>query len=180
MATFREFLRYKELSAKDKTFSPRMKEIMRIMRQYHVAQGMTPQKAVAVLEALGPTYVKIGQLASNRSDILPKDYCEALEKLHDNVSPMGFDEVLACIDKSYGHSYREVFAEIDPVPLGAASIAQVHKAKLLDGTVVAVKVRRPGVVEQMADDVAMMKRLLALGDFATTAHKDIKIGRAHV
>ena len=173
MATFREFLRYKELSAKDKTFSPRMKEIMHIMRQHHVAQGMTPQKAVAVLEALGPTYVKIGQLASNRSDILPKDYCEALEKLHDNVSPMGFDEVLACIDKSYGHSYREVFAEIDPVPLGAASIAQVHKAKLLDGTVVAVKVRRPGVVEQMADDIAMMKRLLALGDFATTAHKDI-------
>lgn len=173
MATFREFLRFKELSAKDKTFSPRMKEILHIMRQHHVAQGMTPQKAVAVLEALGPTYVKIGQLASNRSDILPKEYCEAFEKLHDNVSPMSFDVVVECIDASYGHSYKEVFAAIDPVPLGAASIAQVHKATLKDGTVVAVKVRRPGVVEQMAEDIAMMKSLLAFGDFATTAHKDI-------
>lgn len=173
MTTFREFLRFKELSAKDKTSSPRMKEILHIMRQYHVAQGMTPQKAVAVLEALGPTYVKIGQLASNRSDILPKEYCEAFEKLHDNVSPMSFDMVVECIDKSYGHSYKEVFASIDPKPLGAASIAQVHKATLLDGTVVAVKVRRPGVVEQMAEDIAMMKILLAFGDFATTAHKDV-------
>lgn len=173
MATIREFLRFKELSAKDKTFSPRMKEILRIMRQYHVAQGMTPQKAVAVLEALGPTYVKIGQLASNRSDILPKEYCEAFEKLHDNVSPMSFDTVVECIDKSYGHSYKKVFSRIDPEPLGAASIAQVHRATLLDGTVVAVKVRRPGVVEQMTEDIAMMKSLLAFGDFATTAHKDI-------
>ncbi len=173
MTTFREFLRFKELSVKDKTSSPRMKEILHIMRQYHVAQGMTPQKAVAVLEALGPTYVKIGQLASSRSDILPKEYCEAFEKLHDNVSPMSFDMVVECIDKSYGHSYKEVFASIDPKPLGAASIAQVHKATLLDGTVVAVKVRRPGVVEQMAEDIAMMKGLLAFGDFATSAHKDV-------
>ncbi len=173
MATFREFLRFHELSRKDKTFSPRMREILRIMRENHVAQGLTPQKAVKVLEALGPTYVKIGQLASNRSDILPKEYCDAFEKLHDNVSPMSFETVIACIDKSYGHSYQEVFAEIDPEPLGAASIAQVHKARLHDGTLVAVKVRRPGVVELMAEDIAMMKTLLAFGDFATTAHKDI-------
>ncbi len=173
MATFEEFMKVAEISIKDKTSHKRMNEIMRIMRQYKVLHGLTPEQAVEVLQALGPTYVKIGQLASNRSDLLPKAYCDAFEKLRDDANPMPFDVVIEQIDRAYGKSWHEVFASIDPVPLGAASIAQVHKATLLDGTTVAVKVRRPGVAESMAEDIMLMKHLLALGEFASNSHRDI-------
>lgn len=131
MATFEEFMKVAEISIKDKTSHKRMNEIVRIMRQYKVLHGLTPEQAVEVLQALGPTYVKIGQLASNRSDLLPKAYCDAFEKLRDDANPMPFDVVIEQIDRAYGKSWHEVFASIDPVPLGAASIAQVHKATLL-------------------------------------------------
>ena len=173
MATFEEFMKVAEISIKDKTSHKRMNEIVRIMRQYKVLHGLTPEQAVEVLQALGPTYVKIGQLASNRSDLLPKAYCDAFEKLRDDANPMPFDVVIEQIDRAYGKSWHEVFASIDPVPLGAASIAQVHKATLLYGTTVAVKVRRPGVAESMAEDIMLMKHLLALGEFASNSHRDI-------
>ena len=173
MATFEEFMKVAEISLKDKTSHKRMNEIVRIMRQYKVLHGLTPAQAVEVLQALGPTYVKIGQLASNRSDLLPKAYCDAFEKLRDDANPMPFDVVIEQIDRAYGKSWHEVFASIDPVPLGAASIAQVHKATLLDGTTVAVKVRRPGVAESMAEDIMLMKHLLALGEFASNSHRSI-------
>ena len=173
MATFEEFMKVAEISIKDKTSHKRMNEIVRIMRQYKVLHGLTPEQAVEVLQALGPTYVKIGQLASNRSDLLPKAYCDAFEKLRDDANPIPFDVVIEQIDRAYGKSWHEVFASIDPVPLGAASIAQVHKATLLDGTTVAVKVRRPGVAESMAEDIMLMKHLLALGEFASNSHRDI-------
>lgn len=173
MATFEEFMKVAEISIKDKTSHKRMNEIVCIMRQYKVLHGLTPEQAVEVLQALGPTYVKIGQLASNRSDLLPKAYCDAFEKLRDDANPMPFDVVIEQIDRAYGKSWHEVFASIDPVPLGAASIAQVHKATLLDGTTVAVKVRRPGVAESMAEDIMLMKHLLALGEFASNSHRDI-------
>ena len=173
MATFEEFMKVAEISIKDKTSHKRMNEIVRIMRQYKVLHGLTPEQAVEALQALGPTYVKIGQLASNRSDLLPKAYCDAFEKLRDDANPMPFDVVIEQIDRAYGKSWHEVFASIDPVPLGAASIAQVHKATLLDGTTVAVKVRRPGVAESMAEDIMLMKHLLALGEFASNSHRDI-------
>ncbi len=173
MATFEEFMKVAEISIKDKTSHKRMNEIVRIMRQYKVLHGLTPEQAVEVLQALGPTYVKIGQLASNRSDLLPKAYCDAFEKLRDDANPMPFDVVIEQIDRAYGKSWHEVFASIDPVPLGAASIAQAHKATLLDGTTVAVKVRRPGVAESMAEDIMLMKHLLALGEFASNSHRDI-------
>ena len=173
MATFEEFMKVAEITLKDKTSHKRMNEIVRIMREYRVLHGLTPERAVEVLQALGPTYVKIGQLASNRSDLLPKAYCDAFEKLRDDANPMPFDQVIEQIDRAYGKSWHEVFASIEPVPLGAASIAQVHKAQLLDGTTVAVKVRRPGVAESMAEDIMLMKHLLALGEFASNSHRDI-------
>ena len=173
MDTFEEFMKVAEISLKDKTSHARMNEIVRIMRQYKVLHGLTPAQAVEVLQALGPTYVKIGQLASNRSDLLPKAYCDAFEKLRDDANPMPFDVVIEQIDRAYGKSWHEVFASIDPVPLGAASIAQVHKATLLDGTTVAVKVRRPGVAESMAEDIMLMKHLLASGEFASNSHRSI-------
>ncbi len=173
MATFQEFMRLAKISLDDKTSHKRMNEIVKIMHEYHVLSGLTPQRAVEVLQALGPTYVKIGQLASNRSDLLPKEYCDAFETLRDDADPMPFETVVEQIDTAYQASWHTVFASIDPVPLGAASIAQVHKATLLDGTVVAVKVRRPGVAESMAEDITLMKHLLAAGELASNSHREI-------
>lgn len=173
MATFQEFMRLAKISLEDKTSHKRMNEIVKIMHEYHVLSGLTPQCAVEVLQALGPTYVKIGQLASNRSDLLPKEYCDAFETLRDDADPMPFETVVEQIDTAYHASWHTVFASIDPVPLGAASIAQVHKATLLDGTVVAVKVRRPGVAESMAEDITLMKHLLAAGELASNSHREI-------
>ena len=175
MPTFKEVMRVAEITVKDKTSSKRMGEIVSIMRRYQVASGLTPEKAVAVLEALGPMYVKIGQLASSRSDLLPRAYCDALEQLHDQVTPLPFSQVIECIETAYDAPWTTGFASIDERPLGAASIAQVHRAVLLDGTVVAVKVRRPGIVEQMAEDITLMKHLLALAELGTSSHQAIML-----
>lgn len=175
MATFREFLRAAEITVKDKTSAKRSKEILEVLRRYHITEGMTPEKAVRILEALGPTYVKLGQIASNRSDILPTEYCKAFEKLHADVSPLPFSVVVNAIEESYGMPVGTVFARIDEKPLGSASIAQVHKAQLLDGSVVAVKVRRPGIAQQMAEDITLMRHLLAVAELATTSYEDLKL-----
>lgn len=170
MATFREFMRIADLTIRDKTSSKRMKEIFEILKRHDVQHGISPEKTVSILEELGPTYVKMGQIASNRSDLLPQKYCEALEKLRANVPPLPFDTVVGIIERAYGTPWDQVFSTIEQTPLGSASIAQVHKAVLRDGTVVAVKVRRPGIVEQMAEDIMLMKHLLALAAFSTPSN----------
>ena len=128
MPTFREFMRVADLTIKDKTSGKRMGEIRAILKKHDAFHHLTPEKAVAILEDLGPTYVKMGQIASNRSDVLPKEYCDAFEKLRANVPPVPFDQVIATIERSYGASWSQVFASIEERPLGSASIAQVHKA----------------------------------------------------
>lgn len=171
MATFSEFMRMARLGRQDKTSGKRMRQILSIVRKYHISRGITPKQAVSLLEELGPTYVKIGQMASTRSDILPKEYCEAFEQLHADVTPMSFEQVAKCLDAAYGKPWTEVFLAIDPTPLGSASIAQVHKGVLFDGSVVAVKVRRPGIVEQMSEDITLMKRMLATAEFFSSEHQ---------
>ena len=169
MPTFKEFIKVAELSITDKTSGKRSREIVGILRSHQVTKGINPQKAVAILEALGPTFVKMGQIASNRSDILPKAYCEAFQQLRAHVQPMPFETVCELIDASYGRPHSEVFATLEAEPLGSASIAQVHKATLHDGSVVAVKVRRPGIERQMAEDITLLRHLLALAEFSVPA-----------
>lgn len=171
MATLAEFINVISLTKGDKSSRKRLMKIVSILRKNHVMRGITPEQAVKLLEELGPTYVKIGQVASARSDILPKEYCDAFQQLHANVSPLPFETVLQCINEAYGKPWSDVFLSIEPTPLGSASIAQVHRATLLDGSVVAVKVRRPGIVKEMNADIALMKRIVATAEFLTTDHK---------
>lgn len=171
MPTFREFLRIAEMTTKDKTSGKRMKEIYGIVKKHDAFKGLTPEKAVSILEDLGPTFVKIGQIASNRADILPREYCDAFEQLRAHVPPLSFDVVIETIERNFQGSWTEVFASIEETPLGSASIAQVHKARLLDGTVVAIKVRRPGIVPKMAEDIMLMKHLLSIAEFTSSAHE---------
>jgi predicted unusual protein kinase regulating ubiquinone biosynthesis (AarF/ABC1/UbiB family) len=106
------------------------------------------------LEELGTTYIKLGQLLSSRPDLLPDVYIEELSHLVDEVPPVAFADVDATIRADLGD---DVFASVDPEPLATASIAQTHRALLKSGREVVVKVRRPGVVEQVELDLAVLR-----------------------
>ena len=135
----------------------RLREIYGIMQKHHFMRGFTPESFRAMLEDLGPSFVKIGQTLSTRSEILPKAYCDELKKLQASCDPLPFDEILSALDSIYGREREVLFSEVDPTPLGSASLAQVHKAKLADGSVVAVKIQRPGVRSVMAQDIDIMR-----------------------
>ncbi|MBI3791241.1 MAG: AarF/ABC1/UbiB kinase family protein [Gemmatimonadetes bacterium] len=121
-----------------------------------------PAHVRAALQEMGATFVKLGQVLSTRGDILPPDYRAELARLQDDVAPIAVEQVQARIAESLGHPVHELFASFDPVPLAAASIGQVHGAVLHDGRAVVVKVRRPGVVEQVKSDLDTMRHLAAL------------------
>jgi ubiquinone biosynthesis protein len=106
------------------------------------------------LEELGTTYIKLGQLLSSRPDLLPDVYIEELGKLVDEVPPVPFEEIRTVIDAELG---PDVFVEIGPDPVATASIAQIHRALLKSGRDVVVKVRRPGIVEQVALDLDVLR-----------------------
>ena len=108
------------------------------------------------LEHLGPIFVKFGQVLSTRQDILPDDLASELAQLQDQVKPQPFTQIKAVIEKSYGRPLEEIFSTIAEQPLGSASVAQVHRATLLDGQVVAVKVLRPNISQQIAKDISLM------------------------
>ena len=145
-----------------KTRMRRLKEIYSILQKHHYLKGFTPEEFRAMLEDLGPSFVKIGQTLSTRSEILPKAYCDELAKLQMECDPLPFDQILAAIDDIYGDERGEVFSFIDPTPLGSASLAQVHKARLVSGETVAVKIQRPGVKATMAQDIDIMRMVARL------------------
>ena len=138
----------------------RLREILAILNKYNYDDGITPEIVASILEDLGPTFVKIGQIASQQSEYIPADYCDALTKLRSKVAPMDMETVHAQIEKYLGKPAEELFATFDNKPLGSASVGQVHKATLSDGTVVAVKVRRPGVVDTVARDFALIEKII--------------------
>ena len=138
----------------------RLREILAIIKKQNYDDGITPEVLINILQDMGPTYVKIGQIASQQSDYIPHDYCEALAKLRSKVAPMDFETVNAQVEKYLGKPTDELFASFEEKPLGSASIDQVHRAVLFDGTVVAVKVRRPGIVDVVARDFALIEKIL--------------------
>ena len=137
----------------------RLGQITRIVEQFDVLHGLTPVKMRLMFEALGPTFVKVGQILSMRSEILPQSFCDELAKLRADADPMPYSTVLDVLATEYGRPADEVFAHIDPKPLGSASLAQVHRATLKTGEDVAIKVQRPGVRETMAQDVSIMRSI---------------------
>ena len=122
------------------------------------------QKARAVLEELGPTFVKFGQLMSNRHELLPEGFIVEFRRLREEVAPITYEAVEAQIRRDFAEGPDELFRSFDQAPVAAASIAQVHRAELRDGTPVAVKVRRPGAVEIVESDIAIMRRLAQIID----------------
>ncbi len=120
-----------------------------------------PEHLRVAFEELGTTFIKLGQILSTRADLLPPDYLAELTKLQDAASPVPFEAIREALVAELGQPIEDVFAEFDPEPLAAASIGQAHAATLPDGTEVVVKIRRPGVVEQVNEDLEILKELAA-------------------
>ncbi len=108
---------------------------------------------------LGPTFIKVGQLMSTRSDVLPAESVEELSKLQDQVPPFSFEQARAIIERDLGKPIAELFRWIEPEPLAAASLGQVHRAQLPSGEQVVVKVQRPGLRKLFAIDLAILHRI---------------------
>ena len=142
----------------------RFKEILAIVKKYDLKEGLTPETTVELIQDLGTTFVKLGQIASTHPDILPMEYCEALGSLRTHARPLDFADVKAQVEGELGKPMDELFAEFDEKPLGSASIAQVHRAVLPTGEIVAVKVQRPGIVDTVTNDLAILERLVDILD----------------
>jgi predicted unusual protein kinase regulating ubiquinone biosynthesis (AarF/ABC1/UbiB family) len=127
------------------------------------------EELAADLAAMGPTYIKLGQLLSTRVDLLPPAYTEALVRLQDEVEPFPFAEVEAIVEEELGVRISKAFLEFDSRPLAGASLGQVHGATLRDGRAVAVKVQRPGIRERIAGDFEALAEIANFLDHHTEA-----------
>ncbi len=125
----------------------------RLLHNKEVGRGARIRRT---LEDLGPIFVKFGQILSTRRDLMPDDIAEELAKLQDRVPPFPGETAVAIIEKAYRQPLSEVFAEFDQTPLASASIAQVHTARLLDGTEVVVKVVRPNIEPVIRRDIGLL------------------------
>ncbi|MDD3336675.1 MAG: AarF/UbiB family protein [Eubacteriales bacterium] len=139
-----------------------MKEIISILSKHNILQGMSPEKLCAIVEELGPTFVKLGQIMSMRPDMIPQAYCDELQKLRADVTPMSSEEVRRVVEASLGMELHTAFPTFDFTPLGSASIAQAHRAVLPGGENVVVKVQREGIHDKMANDIALLRKAAAI------------------
>ncbi|WP_354519337.1 ABC1 kinase family protein [Lysobacter enzymogenes] len=136
-----------------------------------VAEEGHPADFVRDLEALGPTFIKIGQALSTRPDMVPPAYLAALERMQDDITPVDVSLIEQVVEAELGVRLHSVFPEFDPVPIGCASLAQVHRAVLRDGREVAVKVQRPDVAQDIRGDLDTLEML------AGKADKNTQIGK---
>ena len=136
-------------------------------------QADLPAQLADDLEAMGPTYVKLGQILASRPDILPQAYIEALTRLQDKVKPFPYEQVEAIVEADIGARISKLYQRFDPTPIAAASLGQVHSAALRDGREVVVKVQRPDIGKHIADDFEVLAQI---ADFL---QKHTDMGRRH-
>jgi ubiquinone biosynthesis protein len=118
-----------------------------------------PERTRMAIEELGTTFVKLGQILSTRNDVIPPEYVHELAKLQNSLRPLSVEMIKTVIHKELGKPVEELFSSFEPDPVGVASIGQVHAAVLRDGTEVVVKTRKPGVVEQVDEDVDILRQM---------------------
>lgn len=129
------------------------------------------EELAADLERLGPTFIKLGQLLSTRADLLPPPYLDALTRLQDRIEPFSYEEVDRIVNSEIGVRLSKAFAEFDPEPIGSASLAQVHRARMRDGREVVVKVQRPNIREQIVEDLEALCQIAQFLDAHTELGK---------
>lgn len=121
-----------------------------------------PVRVRQALEELGPSFIKLGQVLATRVDLFPSDWIIEFERLQSDVPPVPFADLLNELTEVLGQSPDEIFVDLDPVPVGSASIAQVHRAKLQTGENVILKIRRPGIVPKIEADLRILRQLAKL------------------
>jgi ubiquinone biosynthesis protein len=121
-----------------------------------------PERLRLIIQELGPTYIKLGQILSSRSDLLPDEFIRELSRLQDRVPPVPFEQVEQVIQQEFKKSIPEIFLDFEPQPFAAASIGQVHYACLFDATPVVVKVQRPDIRAQVESDIEIIRSLVRL------------------
>lgn len=134
-----------------------------------------PEQFVTDLESLGPTFVKLGQMLSTRPDMVPVEFATALERMQEKVAPIPVERIAQIIEQELGASVSKLFASFDPVPLGCASIAQVHRAQLHDGREVAVKVKKPEVAAQLRSDLEVLRSFALAADHLTQVGRRVRL-----
>lgn len=135
-------------------------------RKKPLDEKKAPKQLREAFEQLGPSFVKIGQILSTRSDLLPEIYIKELSKLQDDVNPLDKETVMAAIEDELKCPIEQLFLDVSQEHLASASVAQTHRAVLLNGDEVVLKIQRPHIQEQITEDIALLIRL--------------EIGRAHV
>src|SRR5713226_8612033 len=128
------------------------------------------------LEKLGATFIKLGQLLSTRGDFLPGPYLDALARLQDRIEPFAYEEVEQIVSSELGVRISKAFTEFETVPEAAASLAQVHRAHLRDGRAVVVKIQRPGVRDQIVNDLDALEEVAGFIDAHTEVGKPYEFG----
>ena len=136
--------------------------------------NVSPDQLADDLEAMGPTFVKLGQVLSSRPDLLPEPYLDALTRLQDEVKPFPYKAVQEIVTGELGVRIEDAFARFDPEPLAAASLGQVHRATLRDGRPVVVKVQRPGIAREIADDFEVLTAIAEFLDAHTEVGRRIR------
>jgi ubiquinone biosynthesis protein len=137
---------------------------MRPVRKLDIFDLPEPVRIRRALEELGPTFIKFGQILSMRPDLIPIELCLELEKLQDKISPFKYEKVEEQIKRALNRPISEIFDQFSPKPQAAASLAQVHAAKLKNGTKVVVKVQRPGIEKTIKKDIRILHELAKLAD----------------
>ena len=153
----------------------RLIEIVKILKDNNILNGLNPKKLVKILEELGPTYIKIGQILSNRPDLVSDEYIEELSKLRRDTIPMDKKEVLEIIQEELDDSKLELIEYIDTKPIGSASIASVYKATLKNKNKVVIKVQRRNIKEIMTTDIRLLKRAVRILRLNDIIHNIISI-----
>jgi predicted unusual protein kinase regulating ubiquinone biosynthesis (AarF/ABC1/UbiB family) len=135
-----------------------------------------PEEFVDDLEALGPTFIKLGQALSTRPDMVPQQYMAALERMQDRVQPLDLGTVRQVIEEELGVALNKLFVEFDEEPLGSASLGQVHRAVMRDGREVAVKVQRPDALSSVRTDLDALRSIAGKIDRGTDMGRRVKFG----
>ena len=138
-----------------------------------VDKSPSPEELARDLEKMGPTFIKLGQVLSSRGDLLPEAYLKALARLQDNIEPFPYADVERIVQSELGVRLSKAFQEFETKPIAAASLGQVHRAILRDGREVAVKVQRPDIRKQIAEDLEV------LDEIATFVDEHTDVGRRH-
>ncbi|CAM3039036.1 ABC1 kinase family protein [Lactiplantibacillus plajomi] len=144
----------------------RFRTIVSVLRRYNVLSNLArqkhPEQVRAAFEELGPTFIKVGQILSSRTDIVKPEFANEFKRLQDNVKADDFSVVRQTIERQTGKQLEEIFADFDPQPFASASMGQTHHATLLNGQKVVVKVQHPGIDAEVALDISLFERALPL------------------